>query len=51
MQTLVVPSWIWLNLVILVAAAIYVRMRLAAEKAKHRRPQSKPAQDMKAALK
>jgi hypothetical protein len=52
MQTLVVPSWIWLNLVILVVAAIFVRVKLAAqEKAKRQQPQSKSGQDLKAALK
>jgi hypothetical protein len=52
MQPLVVPSWIWVNLVILVAAAVFVRMKLAArEKARRQKPGSKPAQDLKAALK
>ena len=52
MQPLVIPSWIWLNLVILVAAAIFVWVKLAAqEKAKRQKPQSKSSQDLKAALK
>jgi hypothetical protein len=43
MQTFVIPGWVGINLVLLVAAAIFVAVKLAAEdRTGRRRPASKP---------
>ena len=39
MHTFVIPGWVWINLALLVAAAIVVGVKLAAEKTAHRRPE------------
>lgn len=45
MQTLAVPTTIWINLVILVAAAIFVRVKLGkAASSREKKPQSRTAQ-------
>lgn len=31
METFIIPGWIWLNLVILVAAAVFVAVKLAID--------------------
>ena len=43
MQNFVIPGWVWINLILLVAAAIVVGVKLAAEKAGREKPASKPA--------
>lgn len=41
MRMFVIPGWAWINLILLVAAAIFVRVKLAAaEKAGQRKPES-----------
>ena len=40
MQTFVIPGWVWINLFLLVAAAIFVWMKIAAEK--RQKPELKP---------
>lgn len=41
MRNFVIPGWIWINLILLVAAAVFVRVRLAAaEKTGRRKPES-----------
>ena len=41
MQTFVIPGWVWINLVLLVAAAIFVGVKLAAaEKTGRQKPVS-----------
>jgi hypothetical protein len=43
MQNFVIPGWVWINLVLLIAAAIFIGVKLAAEeKADRRKPESKP---------
>jgi hypothetical protein len=46
METLTVPTSIWINLVLLVAAALFVwwKLRTAAAAPRQGRPQSRPAQ-------
>ena len=38
MQTLAIPGWIWVNLVLLIAAAIFVRVKLGKSSSAHKRP-------------
>ena len=45
MQPLAIPAWIWLNLVILIAAVVFVRIKLGAQ-AKATR-QGRPAPQLK----
>jgi hypothetical protein len=43
MQTFVIPGWVWINLILLVAAAIFVWVKIAAaEKGGRQTPESKP---------
>ena len=43
MQIFVIPGWVWINLIVLVAAAIVVGVTLAsAEKTGRLKPGSKP---------
>ena len=43
MQNFAIPGWVWINLVLLVAAAIFVWVKIyAEEKAGQRKPASKP---------
>jgi hypothetical protein len=43
MQLFVVPGWVWINLILLVAAAIFVGVKIAAaEKAGRQKPEPKP---------
>jgi hypothetical protein len=43
MQTFIIPGWVWINLVLLVAAAIVVGLKLAAaERPGRRKPASEP---------
>ena len=57
MQTLAIPGWIWVNMVLLVAAAIFVRVKLGKASTTKRRdasetPERKTAQrDLNAAMK
>ncbi|MEO3431754.1 hypothetical protein [Inquilinus sp. CAU 1745] len=41
MRNFIIPGWIWINFILLVAAAIFVRVKLAAaEKTGRRVPES-----------
>lgn len=53
MNTFVIPGWVWINFVLLVAAAIFVWAKLAAaEKAEPQKPESKPVSiDLRRAIK
>jgi hypothetical protein len=53
MQNFVIPGWVWINLILLVAAAIFVWVKLAAtEKAGRQKPESKPVSaDLRRAIK
>jgi Na+-transporting methylmalonyl-CoA/oxaloacetate decarboxylase gamma subunit len=43
MQVFGIPGWVWINLILLVAAAIFVGAQIAAaEKAGRQKPESKP---------
>ena len=43
MQTFAIPGWIWINLALLVGAAIFVWLKISAEeKARQQKPASKP---------
>ena len=43
MQSSGIPGWVWINLILLVAAAIFVWAKLAAEeRAGRRKPEQKP---------
>ena len=43
MWIVVIPGWVWINLILLVAAAILVGVKLAAaDKAGRQKPGSKP---------
>jgi hypothetical protein len=52
MQTFVIPGWIWINLILLVAAAIVVGVKLAvAEKTGRREPGKPVSSDIRRATK
>jgi len=52
MQTFVIPGWIWVNFVLLVAAAIFVGVKLAVEKKDGRQqPASVHTSPLKRAIK
>lgn len=53
MQPFVIPGWCWINLALLVAAAIFVWVKIAAEeKAGRQKPEQKPVSaDFRRAMK
>ena len=53
MNTFVIPGWVWINFILLVAAAIFVWVKVAAmEKAGRQRPDAKPVStDLRRAIK
>jgi hypothetical protein len=42
MQTLAIPGWIWVNMVLLVAAAIFVRVKLGKTSSARKRQGGSP---------
>lgn len=43
MQIFVIPGWVWINLILLVAAAVFVWVKLAAaDRTGRQKPESKP---------
>ena len=44
MQSLAIPGWVWVNLIILVVAAVFVRVKLGKTSTTKRRDASKTSE-------